>query len=493
MLLKRFWSSKGGNFAMMFGIAIIPLVLGAGVALDYSRMLRAKGHLQAVADAAALALAASKLDDQAELEKRAAAYIEGNFNPGILDSVTVQDVDHEGDNYEVAVSGQIPTTFMSIANINTLDIGTSALAVRGVTGSVEVALVLDNTDSMKWPDSSGVDKIEALRSAASDLVATLHKDNDATVRMAVVPYADYVNVGLSHRNDGWISVKADYSVTSEPPSDCGIEKERTYNQCVAWGPTKTCTRHRDGIVESYSCRDCTATEQVTEKYTPSCDVSTVDYKWFGCVGSRTDATLHLTDASPSFPYPGYVETKQKCPTPLLPLTKDEKAVQDAITNMKAGVKNYTLQTYIPSGLMWGLNVLSPSAPFDEGQAYDPANKSPRKVLVLMTDGENTLRYNQSNGKHPAMSEVDDKDGYVIFNAAQAQKTHDDTLELCRNIKAKGIEIFSIAFAVDRTEAKSLLETCATDKQHYFDANDSVALQGSFQQIADALTNVRLAR
>ena len=37
--------------------------------------------------------------------------------------------------------------------------------------------------------------------------------------------------------------------------------------------------------------------------------------------------------------------------------------------------------------MWGWRVLSPTAPFTEGRAYT-ANDN-KKILVLMTDGENT--------------------------------------------------------------------------------------------------------
>lgn len=481
MLIGRFWSSKAGNFASMLGVAVIPLILGAGVAIDYSRMLRAQGHLQSVADAAALSLAAAKLEDDAAIDKQADAYVQANFDPSVLDSVTIEKADRDGEKYEVAVSGKVPAYFMSLANIKELNVDALAVAVRGVTGSVEVALVLDNTYSMTEADSKGVTKIAALRSAASGLVKTLHEDDDANVRIAVVPYAEYVNVGTSHRHDSWISVKEDYSVTSPPPDDCGVEKERTYDKCVAWGPYRTCTRERDGVVESYSCRDCTSTEKVTEKYTPSCEVDIKHYYWFGCVGSRTDATLHLTDASPNVPYPGYVERSQRCPTPILPLTADEAPVQDAIAEMTAD-PGYVAYTYIPAGLMWGLNVLSPAVPFDEGKAYDADNKDPRKVVVLMTDGENTRRYRQSDGKHVAFSDT-----------TQLTETNNDTESICKTLKARNIEVFSIAFLVDSVDAKSLLQACATDTQHYFDATDSKALDNAFGQIANALTNVRLAR
>jgi hypothetical protein len=155
--------------------------------------------------------------------------------------------------------------------------------------------------------------------------------------------------------------------------------------------------------------------------------------------------------------------------------------------MIVNVGGYKPNTYIPAGLVWGLNVLSPTAPFTEAKAYDAGNKNPRKVIVLMTDGENTLRFRSSDGKHVGYN------GNGSKRDKQAQQTLEDSLAICSNIKAQNIEIFSVAFAVDSAEAKTLLQDCATDAQHYFDANDAVALDSSFQQIADALTNVRLAR
>jgi hypothetical protein len=41
------------------------------------------------------------------------------------------------------------------------------------------------------------------------------------------------------------------------------------------------------------------------------------------------------------------------------------------------------------GLAWGWRVLSPSAPFTEGRPYNDPSDPVRKVIVLMTDGENT--------------------------------------------------------------------------------------------------------
>jgi Flp pilus assembly protein TadG len=51
---------KAGNATMITGIAAIPLVASAGMAIDYVRGIRAAGELQQVADSAALAAASAK-------------------------------------------------------------------------------------------------------------------------------------------------------------------------------------------------------------------------------------------------------------------------------------------------------------------------------------------------------------------------------------------------------------------------------------------------
>src|SRR5690606_26047171 len=96
-------------------------------------------------------------------------------------------------------------------------------------------------------------------------------------------------------------------------------------------------------------------------------------------------------------------------------------VESAIKTLKAEGA-----TYIPAGLAWGWNLLSPGAPFTEGAAYDPANRKPRKALVLMTDGANTLEP-KADGSHGSKTPSPLADKY--------------TAELCENIKKQKIEVY----------------------------------------------------
>ena len=44
--------------------------------------------------------------------------------------------------------------------------------------------------------------------------------------------------------------------------------------------------------------------------------------------------------------------------------------------MKESNGSYKPLTYIPAGLMWGLNMLSPDAPFEDAQPTIALNKKP---------------------------------------------------------------------------------------------------------------------
>jgi len=55
MFLRRFWGNQAGNAAIMFSLASVPLIVGAGIAVDYVNWRNHETRLQGIADSAALA------------------------------------------------------------------------------------------------------------------------------------------------------------------------------------------------------------------------------------------------------------------------------------------------------------------------------------------------------------------------------------------------------------------------------------------------------
>ncbi len=489
-MLKSFLSDKSGNFGIIMGMLLLPLLLSVGLSVDYSRYLSAESHLQELADVASLALAGSREEDEVKLEAIANDFVAANIGMSKFDAVEIVDLNTENGQIDLDLKSTINTYFMGLANIDTLDVRASALAERAVTGAVEVALVLDNTYSMAETDAKGVTKLASLKTAANALVVELMSNPDADVKIGLVPYADYVNVGTGYRNQSWLNVPADYTVAAVPKSGCSMKTVTVQGACTAYGPKYDCSTYVDGVRKPKTCEDCTARKPSTTKQQETCTTpakAAVKYKWYGCIGSRKTGTYRLDDTAPTVTYPGYLDTSQKCLKPIVTLSTDKTALKAAIDGMVYNLGSYEPYTYIPAGLIWGINVLSPTEPLNEAAAYDLANIEPRKVMLLMTDGENTRRFQSSDGKHVAFSST------AATAAIQLITVNLETVALCTYAKSNNIEVYSVAFMVDDLAAKTTLQACATDSDHYFDASDPDTLLAAFSGIAQSLSQVRLAR
>lgn len=128
--------------------------------------------------------------------------------------------------------------------------------------------------------------------------------------------------------------------------------------------------------------------------------------------------------------------------------------------------------------MWGWRVLSKIEPFGEAHDYgETVNGNPvRKIMVLMTDGANTL-----SATPPTVWGTD------------VSETNARTQELCNNVKAKGIELYTVTFDVTDTSIKDLMRTCASDTAKFFDAANGGQLQIAFRDIARDMLALHLAK
>src|SRR5690606_22624545 len=139
-------------------------------------------------------------------------------------------------------------------------------------------------------------------------------------------------------NQPWLSVPADSYTPGTPESGCTTTTEpRGANECKRWNKV-TCTTYHDGVPITGSCNGTCAeyypagsTKQVKKCDQPAKDA--VTRKWYGCGGSRKSGTTRLDDKSPSVPYPGYVDTSQKCLNPIVTLTSDKNRLTSAIDGM----------------------------------------------------------------------------------------------------------------------------------------------------------------
>jgi Flp pilus assembly protein TadG len=449
---SRFLADSRGSVALIFGLTFLVLGGITAFSIDYSRTLAVRDRLQTAVDAAVLAADPSTLATFAQVVDNVNASFAYNMplqfgatQIAVAAPVTIPD------GYRVSASANVPTTFGRLLGINVIPVNVVAEA-RRAQANVEIALVLDNTASMDGA------KMAALKVAAKKLVTDVvaASDND-TVKFALVPFSNYVNIGVGYRNKNWMSV----------PDD-SVETRTVCWQTTDWDncPTKTfsTTCYNDG--NPYTCTWQGCITPGPER--TACWTGPVNVTWNGCAGSRAPAPDKDVTAAFNKPIPGIMESV--CPSALTRLTADHAEIKNRIDAMIAQG-----ETYIPSGLMWGWRALSPNSPFSDGVA---ANARPitKKVLILMTDGENTKSQWSTN-----------HDGTSQFDA------NDATDKLCTEVKNDNVELYTIAFEVTAAQPKAVLQKCASPGQYYFDATDSVALDAAFGKIAGALVKLALVK
>jgi hypothetical protein len=200
-----------------------------------------------------------------------------------------------------------------------------------------------------------------------------------------------------------------------------------------------------------------------------------------------------------------------CPTPITPLTNEgsRNTVISAIAALREQFGGGTNQA---AGLFWGWSVLSPTAPFTQGRVYD--TNIVRKVLFLMTDGENT-NVGADTVLSSDYSSLNFRGLWSTFDSGttQAGAMHGDMPSqyrhnfssdtdvvnyindrerlLCSNIKATGIEIYTVVFREPDETTRQLLRDCATDDDHAFTADSQAELAAVFQAVGTGIGKLRI--
>ena len=503
---RRFARDVRGNVAILFGLAIIPIILAVGVAVDYGRALIVRERMVSAADAAALAIGSWADLSQAELKTKAQQFFDANYPSSTLGAVGKLSVSFSGDDIDVSVSGSVPTTFMKLANINSVDVG-AATKVTKRQRNIELALVLDTTGSM---GSGG--KMSAMQNAAKKMVQDLFggKSTSDTLRIAVVPFSGAVNVGDDKKNASWIDKTAKSAVSYEDFKS-GVKTFDLYTELKkkkgSWD-WAGCVREREG--SSYELTDATPTTSASASlFAPylAPDEPDDDHD-----GGANYANSYIEDGNcgqskssnrtpdkcqrytGKYTNPDTDESTEgpdlNCPPrAVTPLTNNRGQVTSAIEQLQP--KGYTV---IPAGLLWGWRVLSPNEPFTEGKPYNEERWV--KAIVLLTDGQNEVN-GGSNGHN--------KSDYNAFgyaaeghlgnkNGGQAESNlNTKTATVCNNVKAQNILVYTIGFQINDSTTQNLLRNCATKPDMYYNSPSNAQLSAIFQDIAQGLSELRIAQ
>lgn len=217
---RGFRRNDSGNIAVLFAIAILPVLASVGAAIDYTRANQARSSMQAALDSTALMLSrdlAQGTISATDVNTKATAYFTALYTnkdaQNVVITATYTPTSSTGSNVQLTGSGTIVTDFMRVAGFPTMSFNTGSTTAWG-NAKMRVALVLDNTGSM-----ASDNKLTALQNAVAatggliDQLSALAK-TQGDVYISVIPFAKVVNVGSSNYNQSWL----DWTDWLNPPT-----------------------------------------------------------------------------------------------------------------------------------------------------------------------------------------------------------------------------------------------------------------------------------
>lgn len=239
---RDFLRSKRGNVAMMFAIALVPLMIGAGAGLDFARAMMVRQQMAESLDAAALAIGSTTGLDATAAQSLAQKYFDANYtvDKAQYGTVTINPPTYDAKgSVTLSATNNMPTVLMKLAGIATVPVSTSSTVVWGQT-KLWVSLVLDNSGSMCQPDSQPCDnttnaqtKIFQLKDATKTMLTKLQavSATPGDVRVAIVPFARTVDVGTANASASWLY----WGYWEAQPANAGLD-----NVTDSTGPNSTC-------------------------------------------------------------------------------------------------------------------------------------------------------------------------------------------------------------------------------------------------------------
>ncbi len=376
---KRFRKDEDGAMVIFTLFLFILILTFGGMAVDFMRYETTRAKLQATMDRATLASA--DLDQILPPEEVCLDYFVKSGMGDHLDSCVL----NEGLNFRIVTANasvnmpmlfaDLPRIFMSpfTPGVSTLNVSGTSTAEERVT-DVEISLVLDVSTSM---GRNG--RIENLRPAAQEFVTTVLANNtnapQGLITVSMIPYSAVVNVGTT--------------IESHMPS---INRTHEFS---------TCPLFDDAIFTTTSLNLQGSYDHVAH----------FDPYWYS---SSDDYLSTVQDTDPDrIRYPWCHRG-------------DHNAIVAASTN--EGMLHDQIDALVPygntaidMGMKWGVALLDPSTNAviaDLAGAPGtgvPAIASTRpesfdepdilKVVVLMTDGENTTQYDIDEPLKSGMSNV----------------------------------------------------------------------------------------
>ncbi len=348
-LARHFRREEDGSLIIFGLMMMIVMLFMAGIPLDIERFETARTKLQNTADGAALA--AASLTQEVDSEVLVYDYFAKAGVAGFVDDVRVT----EAINYkhvEIDADINVPTHFFNMVGVTNLGTLVDSVAEESI-GDVEISLVLDVSGSM-----GSNSKLANLKDAAEDFIDAIYENaEDSSISTSVIPYSTQVSAGpdiLKYLNRAPVS--------------------HEHSHCL-----------------NFSASDFN-----------SASIST---------SAEVEQTLHFdpwTDENDNW-RPEYDLWQVVCPTDswtdILPFSQSPGVIEDYVNDF-----DDTNLTSIEIGVKWGTAMLDPAfrpvvtglisdgiveADF-AGRPLDYNTADGLKVMVVMTDGQNTQHYEMND-------------------------------------------------------------------------------------------------
>lgn len=364
-----FRRDQDGSMIVFSLFIILMMLMVGGMAVDMMRFENYRARLQTTLDRAVLAAADLDvcLDNAQNAEDVVRDYVLKSGFENQLDSITVV----EGFNscsVTATASIDVNTIFMQMVGVDQLSTPAASSAIEALN-EIEISLVLDVSGSM-----GSNNRLVNMRNAAREFVSTMFNgfDDDA-LSISVVPYSTHVNLGPALASQYNLNYAHNYSNCVDLPASA-------YNSTAmppAAGYDQAAHVDVEGYASSWSRRGASD---------------------FVC---NPDSRAHV-----------------------VPVSRNEAAVDTMIANLRSDA-----WTSIEMGAKWGVTLLDPStqavvsgliadgavdAQF-EGRPLAYGTDGSLKVMVLMTDGENTRHYELDTAYRSGNSDVwyDGSDNYYV--------------------------------------------------------------------------------
>lgn len=228
---RKFSHNENGTIAVIFGLSLIPVMLSAGIAVDYTRIAHTRGIVSEALDAAVLmsgqALAEGKpvnASFRREFDDFFFANVNGRTN--LADNVYISAFNADPATGKVSASAKsdVKMAFMGILGKSSVDINVDS-EVKFSSKKIEMTMMLDVTGSMR---SQG--KLAALKVAATNAIDILmpSSSTNSKVRIGLVPYSASVNIGRTLSN----------KASNNPRNSCATERYTNRFNDVSYATSK---------------------------------------------------------------------------------------------------------------------------------------------------------------------------------------------------------------------------------------------------------------